>query len=606
MKKQQNGFVLITTILMLSLLTTLLGAYYLTTSLETGALKYSVWGTSGFYAAEAGLNVRAEEIRSIFVGFNRPTGTSPVTSAACEGTNVGAGDFACASYSFNNRAVTSYVEEDPSNPVILTIPPGERYQNLNAQEYRYTAKSLATNVEGVGEAQLELRFKSRLVPLFQFAAFYNKDLEILPGPVMSLAGPVHTNGDLYLYSNSTNLDIWGQVTTAGDLYRGSKDARSPSCNNRPVRIANPNALTALIPACPSRYKVLSSDIPPWNGMIQMQVQDVTVPGPEVFDPTTGAVYWDRADMRLVLALDGSNNLTGIQVRNADDSVDNGATTTLNACAGTPVQMATIRNFREQNNGYNFGGTAPNVRNIRILDVNMQTLLNCLHNSSWFGTGKLLSDTTDGGLVFHMTVKGPSSALLPNPYGVRVRNGATLGSSVGGAPLVRGLTIVSDQAFYIQGNYNSSNKIPAAVMADSLNTLSNNWNDANSTAAIASRVATSTTINSAFLAGTDSTGGVEGAGGQGVPYPAQYNGGLENYPRFHENWSGRVLTYRGSFVSLGTPRYVNGPWGIQSYSPPNRDWNYDTSFNNAANLPPITPRFVYLRQELFVRDFEKDE
>jgi hypothetical protein len=56
------------------------------------------------------------------------------------------------------------------------------------------------------------------------------------------------------------------------------------------------------------------------------------------------------------------------------------------------------------------------------------------------------------------------------------------------------------------------------------------------------------------------------------------------------------------VSLGKPQHVTGSWGAQSYNLPNRDWNYDVSFNNAANLPPITPRFVYLKQELFVRDY----
>jgi len=81
--------------------------------------------------------------------------------------------------------------------------------------------------------------------------------------------------------------------------------------------------------------------------------------------------------------------------------------------------------------------------------------------------------------------------------------------------------------------------------------------------------------------------------------------LENYPRFHEDWSGKTMVYRGSFVSLNKPRHVTGAWATQSYSPPARDWNYDTSFNNAANLPPITPRFVYLRQQLFLRDYEID-
>jgi len=57
------------------------------------------------------------------------------------------------------------------------------------------------------------------------------------------------------------------------------------------------------------------------------------------------------------------------------------------------------------------------------------------------------------------------------------------------------------------------------------------------------------------------------------------------------------------VSLNTPRHVDGSWGSQSYSPPDRDWDFDVDFRDAANLPPISPRFVYLRQEFFVREFE---
>src|SRR6185295_5636122 len=93
-------------------------------------------------------------------------------------------------YVLGNQESMTYIGEDPTNPVIITIPPGERYQNLNAQEYRYTGFSQAKNLFDRTTAKLELRFKSRLVPLFQFAAFYNKDLEILPGPTMTLNGTV--------------------------------------------------------------------------------------------------------------------------------------------------------------------------------------------------------------------------------------------------------------------------------------------------------------------------------------------------------------------------------------------------------------------------------
>ena len=163
--------------------------------------------------------------------------------------------------------------------------------------------------------------------------------------------------------------------------------------------------------------------------------------------------------------------------------------------------------------------------------------------------------------------------------------------------------MTNQAIYIQGDFNTIDKKPAAFLADSLNVLSNDWNDADSTLTLGSRLAASTTINAAFLSGTDTTGGVEGAAGQDS---GQYNGGLENYPRFHEDWSGRTLRYRGSFVSLNEPRHVNGPWvyGDPYYEAPNRDWDYDTDFDDAANLPPLTPRFTYIRQDLLQRQFDR--
>lgn len=591
--KSRNGFVLVSTMMMLSLLLALLAVYFVTTSAETATVRYTRGAASGFYAAEAGLNLRADTIRQIFVGYNRPTGTSPSSTNPCTTGNMGSGDYACANYTFNKRTVSTYVSEDPTNPVILTIPPGERYQNLNAQEYRYTSKSLATFNSDNLEADLELRFKSRLVPLFQFAAFYNKDLEILPGPTMTLSGPVHTNGDLWLYCNSATLTISGQVTTAGDLWRGRKDASvTPNCNNQPVNIYDPLNPRTLIPTCPSRTMATNAQIAPYNNMIQTRVQPVTVPGPEVFDPLPGRVYWDKADLRVVLNVNNATPpaLVSIQVRKADDTLDNPATTTLLGCAGSiagkAVGSTTINNFRE-------------AKVIRLLDMDVRATLECLRASNWFGTGKLLSDNTEGGLVFHLTVRGPNSAAAANAYGVRLQNAQQIRSTNAGAnPL--GFTVVSDQAAYVKGDLNSVNKIPVAVMADSLNLLSNAWVDANSAAGIGSRVASNTTYNSAFLAGTDSTGGIEGSGG----INGYYNGGLENYPRLHEDWSGRTMVYRGSFVSLGRALHVNGRWTAQSYSPPSRDWNYDTSFNNAANLPPITPRFVYLKQELFVRDFDQ--
>jgi hypothetical protein len=607
----ERGFVLVTMMMLLALLSGLLATYFTVTRIETLTTRQTKDSVAGFYAAEGGLNYRAEQIRARFVGFNRPTGASPTPTNACVGENTGSGDFGCVNLNVGKRTVRTHVVEAAGNPIITTIPPGERYQGLNAQEYRYTARASAFGVGDVREeAILELRFKSRLVPLFQFAAFYTKDLEILPGPTMTLSGPVHTNGDLYLNSDAT-LTVTGQVTAAGNVYRGRKN--TSACRSNSVRVFDPISARQLIPTCSTRTLVNNSDLVPFNNMIQQGVPILTVPEPEVFDPVPGQVYWDKADLRLVLNLDSSGNpvtsvaATGVEVRNSNDTVNNVLTNTLNnatACPGSLGGRAVGNSFTFRNNREN--------KFIRMLEVDMQALLNCIHNNNLLATGvgpynpalKRLSDDTEGGLVFHMTVKGPQSDAAANPYGIRIRNGANLRSSVAGAPVPRGMSIISDQAAYVLGDFNSVNKLPAAIMVDSFNVLSNAWNtDARSTNALGTRAPSNTTINSALVSGTDTTGGVEGAGGQG----GAYNGGLENYPRFHENWNGTVtFTYRGSFVSLGRPRHVNGGWvyGGTVYTAPVRNWNYDTAFNDAAYLPPITPRFVYLRQELFVRDFER--
>lgn len=554
--------------------------------METSTTGSSLNGVRGFYAAEAGLNLRADQVRRIFVGYNRPAGTGPdpaSSDAPCEGSNGGSGDLACAEYAFQGRRIRTYLEEMSGNPISVVIPRGELFQNLHAQEYRYETFASAFSGSDRLEASLEMRFRSRLVPMFQFAAFYNKDLEILPGPDMILGGPVHANGSLYLGCDGT-MNMQGQVTTAERLFHGRKNQNI--CQAGPVRVIDP-VNPRSIPACTGgRREVLESELVPWNDMIRIGTDPLTVPPPEDLDPTPGRTYWDKADLRVMLDVNGAT--PAIQVRRPDGTTDATATADLNACAAVTTSN-TLFNNRE-------------ATSIRMLDVDVRSLLDCVHNRLLMGVGKALDETSEGGLVFYLGVDGPSSAAI-NPYGVRVRNGAELRSDVAGAPAIRGLTVVTAQAVYIQGSYNSTNKKPAAFLADSLNVLSNNWTDARSTQALGNRAATDTTVQAAFLAGTDTTGGAEGSAGQDV---GAYNGGLENYPRFHESWTGRTFTYRGSLVSLNRPRHVSGAWvyGSPQYNAPNRDWRYDNDFDHADRLPPLSPRFVYLRQEIFTRKFER--
>jgi hypothetical protein len=614
-RKNNQGFVLVTTLLVIALFLTLLATYYTTTYLEISSSADSATSADGFFAAEAGLNIKAEAVRSIFLNFAVPVGTPPSATSPCSGTNNGTGDYACASTTYNGRIVKTYMSDTATNPVSVTIPQGELYQNLNAQEYRYTTHSTATNSKtNLNEADLELRFKTRLVPLFQFAMFYNKDMEILPQETMNLSGPVHTNRDMYMDSSAAVLTVNGQVTAAGSIYRGRKN--TDTCSGNSVKVYNPTTATTLISSCSNRVMLSNTDLVPFNSMIQKGVQTLTVPDIGVIDPVSTSTFWARADLRLVLTMNSSDAPYNIEVRNADNSVNTAGTTAINTNVLCTTSSGGVSNSRSLSNGTIGGSNSVravgyksiyNPREgavIRLLDIDMTALFNCLKSTAWFGTGKLLDETSDGGLVFYATVIGPNSSSAGNTYGVRIRNSAELKSTVALAEVPRGLTFTSDQALYTMGNFNSTNKKPVALYSDSFNILSTNWSDASCTdsshCAFSGRTAAATTVNAAMLSGTDTTGDVDGTAGQG----GTYGGGAHNFPRLQEDWSGDALNIRGSFVSLSQPRHVDGVWQQNDpyYNVPNRNYDYDVSFNNSSNLPPLSLRFVYLKQELFVREF----
>ena len=576
----ERGIALIMTMMLLSLLMAMLLGYFTLTQTGLATAEANMDSVDGLYAAEAGLNIRADQVRQIFEGYSRPAGSGPSGTSTCSAGNMGSGDMACADFALLGTTATTYVVEQPGNPEMIVIPRGELYQNLNAQEYAYTVDSVALDSAQRTQAILSMAFKSRLVPLFQFAAFYDKDLEILPGPAMTLAGPVHVNGNLFLGANAS-LDIEGQVTTSGDLYRGRKN--TDSCMSGAVNIADPENQTE-IPTCSGSTQLMNqTDLDAWNGMIETGVEVLTVPPAETLDPTVGEPYWDKADVRIMLNLNGSTPT--VEVFDPNGNINALNTTTLASCSGAASYSDSFYNNRE-------------ALDIDMLELDVEKLMDCLHNTTILGISKGIDETSEGGLVWYVGVNGPDSDTVNN-YGVRLRNGDALASGVTGAPAIAGLTVVTNQAIYVEGNYNATDKKPAAILADSLNVLSNNWSDSNDELALSQRIASDTTVYAAFLAGTDSTGDCD----ECTNFPGQYNGGLENYPRFHEKWGNKKLTYRGSFVSLNRPRHVDGLWQNQSYQPPIRDWGYDTDFDDAANLPPLSPRFVYLRQMLFQREFE---
>lgn len=656
--RSTHGFALVSVLLLLAVLMAMVTAYFFLTRIETATTTSSASNTAGFYAAEAGLNLRGEEIRGTFQGFNRPAGRSLSAATGCSApgayTPVGTTDkFFCKDVLVGGRKVVSYVVEDPKNlspndaDKMITILPPEEFAGLNAIEYRYEvmADSLAPlDPDERPETQLGMVFRSRLVPLFQFAAFYNKDLEISPGEAMTLNGRVHVNGDLYLNAGTgKTLGITGAVTVSerregggGGLYRRRKN--NSLCEGT-VRVNDAKFphIPANEPAVACSGLVPQTTLDAWNGQILTGLDTITTPEVEAFH--VGGEGWNKADLRIALDL-RSPGAPRIIVPNLAVTAGNPLTATRNSlltaqfntcrsAAGvskpyTPITPGAgvaegSSSFRDTREG-RVGGTSvsgdPPSKAITMLELDIGGVLTCLHSRKSFlfndspSTEKDISDTSQAGLVLFVTVIGPNSASPSSLYGVRIRNGEQLKAAAG--PDIKGLTIVSDQAVYVQGHYNRDDPgfvwKPASFLVDSLNILSEavdgaaSWDANNSGRALGSRVAADTRFNAALLAGTTTTGNAEGVTGQN----GLYNGGLENFPRFHENWDGKTLTYKGSFVSLSTPARSNSAWPDTGviYKPPVRNWSYDERFNNPDNLPPLAPRFVYLRQERFARDFER--
>ena len=187
-----------------------------------------------------------------------------------------------------------------------------------------------------------------------------------------------------------------------------------------------------------------------------------------------------------------------------------------------------------------------------------------------------------------------------------------------APNTGGFTVASENPVYIWGDYNSNSADTAwtttpivdvaghaatAIIADSVTMLSNAWLDNYSMLGNPGGCGgcDNSPTNPANRNASDTWYRVAIAGGKNMafPWPSAYgaqdfgtDGGVHNFLRYLENWSGNTLHYKGSLVSLYYATYDTGIFKCCStvYSPPTRDYSFDMDFSTPAGLPPGTPLF----------------
>lgn len=226
-----------------------------------------------------------------------------------------------------------------------------------------------------------------------------------------------------------------------------------------------------------------------------------------------------------------------------------------------------------------------------------------------------------------------SAVRDHKYfrrGVRLINGTVLPGVYDAATPAntRGFSFASENGIYVQGNYNATRvtsvpstgntpydqyepfdqptHIPASIVGDSATILSNGWRDGQSFVSPydqSDRVAQTTQMRFALISG-DTIQSRESTPNQGGISPG-LNGGVHNFKRFLEIWTGQRLDFSGSLINLFNSNNNNGSFKCCNtvYNPPIRNWVFDSTFLDPSRLPPGTPFFQYIQTTGFQRTNE---
>ena len=248
------------------------------------------------------------------------------------------------------------------------------------------------------------------------------------------------------------------------------------------------------------------------------------------------------------------------------------------------------------------------------------------------------------------LNNPSTGTSTTNYfrrSVRLFNGEDLQATgaTGKLSTTLGITISSENMIYTWGNYNTTGinaiptagtstyndptkashympitgagttdrQVPSSIVADAWFPLSKTWFDGVSSIypdtlnkRVADKVASGTlsvtdetSVRAGIIAGNNmgALAGTPDAGNNTGSSESRLNGGMHNFPRFLEYWSGCRFNFVGALIPLYHSTQALGPYnnhpGSANYSAPLRNWAFDTTFRDPQRLPPGTPQFQHI-------------
>ena len=510
---------------------------------------------------------------------------------------------------------------------------GSTFANLAGYFQPCTITAQATTIGQLYtvSATVQELVNANIIPLFQFAIFYNMDMDVSPGQPMNIGGNVFCNATIWMWPYaqmvfSNNVDAAGWVTNhmqpndqqsssgfvAPTYLQVGQPVSKVDTLTLPIGTNNdPAAVEAIINLPPSAYAMGSSAAYSTNG--QMYIANAS-------------------DIVISNSISGTNGTKGTNIVIwFQDNVQSSALTVVsndfyvvtNRGSGTTftTNYVTPGNTNVVYDAYTF------VTNVSYYDYRESDTVQAVQIDVSLFNKWLTNSAKNGGSSYNQTSytdkgRGISSIYVYNNISnrsgqlpaVRMVNGAQLPSTTdpgGSGRTTSGLTVTTPQPLYVKGNYNvqtagsaaaasadtadTTYTYPAALMGDSITVLSSGWSDAyNSGTGLSSRAPASTTINAACLEGIVQSTNVGAS--------LYYSGGIENFLRLEENWSASyVLTYNGSIVVMFPSIYATSFWQVPGnyYNPPTRHWGFDVNFTNPAKLPPLTPKIYRISRSSWI-------
>lgn len=450
-----------------------------------------------------------------------------------------------------------------------TAPPKQTGRGPGSYAYTYlaTADVELQVISRTVTQKVRRVFQKKVQSPWNFALFYNDVLELQPAAPLTLTGWVHSNDNLYTGSNK--LTVTDRLTTSGSWDIGyapgdGKHTAPPTAPNYPAN--QPPAQEDTFQAFGLDPKLLNTTDNNSDNDSFREIAEVPKNGAN--DPFASQRYYNQAGITVLI--NGNSKV----IRNGAGAVCTASSKgndliiyqTLTAALKNP------QNFQDGREGATMSAWTVDMKPIASSAMSWN---NILYISDQNATGS-------------------------NHTAIRLTNGDTLPKD--------GLTFVTDNPVYIQGNWNTGANPPSsastpdatkpmdpsyawrpsAVIADAITLLSAAWQDNNSSKGLNQRTASNTTINAALVAGNVPTGS------QGN----NYSGGAENFVRFLEDWTGKNFTYYGSMLQLYASKYATGTWGNANvYAPGTLKWSFDEKFT--LNAPAGTAVMIsYVQQRWY--------